>query len=489
MLKTNKLALCPAKHAWPHGLSACLCRALLGLWIATLPSALHAQTRSAFVVGNNEYLHFPSLANAINDATGLAAELRKSGFGVTHLSDAKASTFKDGLVRFLGSVANGGTGVFYFSGHGAQILGRNYLVPVDFSFNPSAPTVGLVSLPEVLDEIDKAKPKLVVIILDACRDEPFPVAGPAKPATRGLAEVARPVPAGTLVIYAASSNQTALDNIPGERSSNGLFTGTLLEVLRQTDLEIRDVAQRVRYTVMQKARAVGHLQIPAIYENLSAGEFYLSNRQRPMLSPATISSKVPSRIKVILPFAAGGPSDVLTRAALPLLAQELGREVTAENIIDVQGERVTAMLAGGPKDGSVLLVSPFAAAARRLRANDNRLAPVGMLFDTPLSIAVNAVSPARNVGELLDATAQAGRKLVMQVARPPGSPTEICGQQAVKKFGADRIELVPVSGEALAVQALIEGKADLICTSTMALRNMAANHPNFRLKELAEIRW
>jgi tripartite-type tricarboxylate transporter receptor subunit TctC len=489
MLKTNKVRLRLTRKAWPHWLSACLCRTLIGLWVATLSSALHAQTRSAFVVGNNEYAHFPSLANAINDATGLAAELRKSGFQVTHLSDAKASAFKDGLARFLGSVANGGTGVFYFSGHGAQILGRNYLVPVDFSFNPSAPTAGLVSLPEVLDEIDKAKPRLVVVILDACRDEPFPVAGIAKPETRGLAEVARPVPAGTLVIYAASSNQTALDSIPGEKSSNGLFTGTLLEVLRQTDLEIRDVAQRVRYTVMQKAKAGGHLQIPAIYENLSAGEFYLSDRKRSAPTPVATSSKVPPRIKVILPFAAGGPSDVLTRAALPLLAQELGREVTAENIIDVQGDRVTAMLASGPKDGSTLLVSPFAAAARRLRANDERLAPVGMLFDTPLSIAVNSVSPARSVGELLDGTTQAGRKLVMQVARPPGSPTEICGQQALKKFGADRIELVPVNGEALAVQALMEGKADLICTSAMALRNMAANQPNFRLKELAEVRW
>jgi tripartite-type tricarboxylate transporter receptor subunit TctC len=489
MLKLNKLALCLTRNALLHWFSACFCRALFCLWVATLSSVVHAQTRSAFVVGNNEYVDLPSLANAINDATGLAAELRKSGFEVTHLSNAKASVFKDGLARFLGSVANGGTGVFYFAGHGAQILGRNYLAPVDFSFNPSAPTVGLVSLPELLNEIDKAKPKLVVIILDACRDEPFPVAGLAKPATRGLAEVARPVPAGTLVIYAASSNQTALDVVPGERSSNGLFTGTLLEVLRQTDIEIRDVAQRVRYTVMQKARASGHLQIPAIYENLSAGEFYLSDRQRPAPSAATISTKVPPRIKVILPFAAGGPSDVLTRAALPLMAQELGREVTAENIIDVQGDRVAALLASGAKDGSTLLVSPFAAAARRLKANDDRLAPIGMLFDTPLSIAVNAVSPARSVGELLDATTQAGRKLVMQVARPPGSPTEICGQQALKKFGADRIELVPVNGEALAVQALVEGKADLICTSTMALRNMAANQPNFRLKELAEVRW
>jgi tripartite-type tricarboxylate transporter receptor subunit TctC len=239
---------------------------------------------------------------------------------------------------------------------------------------------------------------------------------------------------------------------------------------------------------MQKARSVGHLQIPAIYENLSAGEFYLHHRQPPTTPSPPTSPKVPARIKIVLPFASGGPSDVLTRAALPLIAHELGREITAENVVDVQGDRVTAMLASGPKDGSLLLISPFAAAARRLRSADDRLAPIGMLFDTPLSIAVNARSPARNLGELLDAAAQADRKLVMQVARPAGSPTYICGQQAVKKFGSDRIELAPVNGEALAVHALMDGKADLICTSTMAFRNMATQ-PNFALKELAEVRW
>jgi hypothetical protein len=475
--------------AGPHWCAKRVSFVLYALWVGALASPVHGQTRSAFVVGNNAYTHLATLANAVNDAAGLGAELRKSGFDVTLMSDAKAIQIADGMARFYGSITNGGVGVFYFSGHGAQIRGRNYLVPVDYSFSPSAPLAGLVSLPELLDGIDKAKPKLVVIILDACRDEPFPLVEPAKPAALGLAEIARPVPAGTLVLYAASSNQSALDRVPGEKSNNGLFTGTLLEVLRQTHLEIRDVAQRVRYTVMQKARKAGHHQIPAIYENLSAGEFYLHDRRPPAIPSPPISPKIPARIKVVLPFASGGPNDVMTRSALPLIAHELGREVTAENIIDIQGDRVTAMLASGPKDGSILLISPFASAAHRLRVKDDRLAPVGMLFDTPLSIVVNAHSPARNLGELLDGATQADRKLVMQVARPAGSPTDICGQQAWKKFGSDRIELEPVNGEALAIQALMVGKADLICMSTMAFRNMAVTQPNFALKVLAEVRW
>jgi tripartite-type tricarboxylate transporter receptor subunit TctC len=462
---------------------------LFVLWVAASASTVHAQTRSAFVVGNNAYIRLPTLANAVNDAAGVAAELRRSGFGVTYLSDAKAREIKDGMARFFASIANGAVGVFYFSGHGIQISQRNYLVPVDYSFNPSAPASGLLSLPDLLDEVDKAKPKLVVIILDACRDEPFAVAEPQKPASRGLAEIARPVPAGTLVLYAASSNQSALDSIPDEFSNNGLFTGTLLEVLRRTDLEIRDVAQRVRYTVMQKARKVGHLQIPAIYENLSAGEFYLHAHREPATPAPPISAKVPARIKIVLPFASGSPIDLLTRSALPLLAHELLREVTAENSIDVLGDRVTAMIASGPKDGSTLLVLPFAAAVRRLKTNDDRLAPVGMLLDSPLSIAVNVQSPARTLGELVDGARQAGRKLVMQVGRPAGSPTEICGQQALKKLGTDLVEMVLVNGEALAIQAVMAGEADLTCMDAMALWGMAAGRPGLPVRELAEVRW
>ena len=462
---------------------------LTAVWLAGSASPLAAQTRAALIIGNDNYSALPRLANAVNDSTAIAAELRKLGFDVAELRDAGSGEMASGSRRFLQAIANGGVGLFYFSGHGLQIRGRSFLAPVDYAIDKPVPTEGLISLSEFLDAIDAAKPKLVVIILDACRDDPFPTATPARPAARGLSEVARPVPAGTLVLYAASSNQSALDGIPGESSNHGLFTGVLLDTMRQSDLEIRDVAHRVRYTVMQKARTVGHRQIPAIYENLTAGEFYLAHRQSPPARPGPTAAALPNPIRLLLPFAAGGPSDVLVRRALPLLAAELGREIVAENIVDVQGDRVTAMLAGGPKDGSLLLASPFAAAARRLRADDKRLAPVAMLFDTPLSIAVNVRSPARTLGEMLDDARQKGRKLVMQVAQPQGSPTDICGQQAVQKLGAGQIELVRVNGEALAVKAALDGVADLVCTSTIALRAMAAAQQNFGLKELAEVRW
>ncbi len=471
----------------PHWISLILW--LTAIWLSGATWPAEAQTRAALVIGNNNYARLPKLDNAVNDSTAVAAEFRKSAFDVAELRDAGLDAIASGMRRFLQTIANGGVGVFYFSGHGLQNQGLNFLAPVDYAIDKGVSTEGLISLSGLLDAIDAAKPKLAVIIIDACRDDPFPTAALAQPVRRGLSEVARQIPAGTIVIYAASSNQTALDSLPGERSKHGLFTGALLDTLRQTGLEIRDVAHRVRYAVMQKARAVGHRQIPAIYENLTAGEFHLAQRLPPASRADLAPPALPNAIRLLLPFAVGGPSDVLVRAALPLLAKELGREIVAENHIDVQGDRVTGMLAAGPKDGSLMLVSPFAASARRQKANDRRLAPVAMLFDTPLSLAVSKRSQARTLGELLGGAKAQGRKLVMQVAQPSGSPTDICGRQALQKFGATEIELVRVNGEAVAVKAALDGAADLVCTSTIALRAMAASQPNFGLKELAEVRW
>lgn len=458
---------------------------LAAMWLAGAASRAEAETRAALVIGNNAYSRLPRLANAVSDSTSIADELRKLSFDVAELRDAGADQIASSLRRFLQTIANGGVGIFYFAGHGLQLQGLNFLVPVDYSIGKAISTDGLIPVSGLLDAIDAAKPKLVVIILDACRDDPFPAGAPV--ATRGLSEVARPVPAGALVIYAASSNQTALDGVPGESSGHGVFTGSLLETMRQSGLEIRDVAHRVRYAVMQKARTAGYRQIPAIYENLTAGEFYLA--RRPTLPPVPARISLPSQIKILLPFAAGGPSDVLVRSTLPMLAKELGREIVAENHVDIRGDRVAGFIAGGPQDGSLLLISPFAASAQRLRANDRRLAPVAMLFDTPLSIAVHVRSPARTLGELLGNARQRGRKLVMQVANPQGSPTDICGQQTAQKLGVNDIDIVRVNGEALAVQAVLDGAADVVCMSTIAFRSMAAGQTNFGLKELAEVRW
>src|SRR6266849_3618225 len=398
---------------------------LLGGALLIVATPVCTQPRVALVVGNNAYLRVAPLNNAVNDAAAVSEELRKFGFQVIRVLDGKGSEITDGKGRFIGAVANGGIGVFYFSGHGIQVEGRNYLLPVDFSTVSAAGlTQEGISVPNVLDEIERARPKLNIVILDACRDNPFPSAPSTLPATRGLSEVARPVPSGTLVLYAASSNQTALDAIPNQRTMNGLFTGELLAAMKEPRLEVRDLAQKVRYSVMEKAQRIGHLQVPALYDNLSPGAFYFSEPRTPAGDPASAGAPLPQRIKIIVPAATQGPTDVIVRAMVPFLARALSREIIVENPIDVQGDRVAALLAGGPQDGSVLLVSPYATSARRLRANDARLAPIGIFADIPLSLIVNVKNDAKGLLELLTATRAARRPLRMTVPLR-GSPPEM----------------------------------------------------------------
>ena len=152
---------------------------LLGGSLLIIATPVCAQTRVALVVGNNAYLRVPPLNNAVNDAAAISEELRKFGFQVIRVLDGKAREISDAKQRFISAVANGGIGVFYFSGHGIQVEGRNYLLPVDFS---TISVAGLaqegISVPSVLDEIEKAKPRLNIVILDACRDNPFPTPRP-----------------------------------------------------------------------------------------------------------------------------------------------------------------------------------------------------------------------------------------------------------------------------------------------------------------------
>ena len=467
-------------------------RALLAIlfYIGTvIPSGqATAQSRIALVVGNNAYVRIPALANAVNDALAMAEALRSTGFEVITAIDASTNELQAAKQRFIKAISGGGIGVFHFSGHGLQVEGRNYLLPVDFSSGSvAALSQSELSVPAFLDEVEAAKPKLLIAILDACRDNPFQSEAPPSAAKRGLSEAARSIPTGTLVLYAASSNQSALDSLPNAPKNHGLFTGEFLAAMQVPGLELRDLSHRVRYTVMEKARAFGHLQVPALYDNLSPGVFYFRPRGQPMSDGASRSNPLPPQVKIIIPFAAGGPSDVLIRAVLPLLAKELGRELVAENVVDVQGDRVAELAANGPKDGSTLLISPFATAARRFRANDNRLVPIGIFADTPLSIATNVSLNARSLSELVGAARASRRRLRMAVPLR-GSPAEQCGQQVLNKFGSDVVELVSVNGEALAMQEVLTGKADFTCGSTAAVRNIAGQQGS-RITELAEVRW
>ena len=184
----------------PIGLIACL----LVLLIAHSGPAF-AEQRLALVIGNAAYGGNNTLNNPVSDAQDMAAVLRQVGFEVTEVYDAGLRKMKETIQTFGQKLQKGGVGLFYFSGHGVQYAGENYLIPIGATETITA--VGhfqYEALPAnyVLATMEDAKNDVNIVILDACRDNPFKSLFRSS-GSEGLA--AMPVPNGSLVAYSVVS--------------------------------------------------------------------------------------------------------------------------------------------------------------------------------------------------------------------------------------------------------------------------------------------
>lgn len=226
--------------------SLCVCSILL----MCAPSAVAAQTperpdtrdlvlerRVAIVIGNNAYGVAP-LQNAVSDARAVSVALRELGFSVTVLEDAGRATMARAIATMGDTLTPKDVVFLFFAGHGMQISGENYLIPIDFDAR-SGTSVRLEALAttDVQEALSKAKVSLLV--LDACRNNPFGAA-------RGSVGLAPMEARGSMVAYATGAGQTASDN-PG--ASNGLFTQELLKALREPDVSARNLFYAVRQRV------------------------------------------------------------------------------------------------------------------------------------------------------------------------------------------------------------------------------------------------
>lgn len=232
-------------------------------------------SRLAFVVGNDTYQHIPRLVNARNDARTIARELESAGFRVTRVLDADRRTLNEQFDGFLRRVEKGAEVVFYFSGHGSQPpqLGP-FLLPVDIevSSERSIARDGL-SLEQVVDEIGK-RARFTLVIVDACRDDPFRTTREGRSLPPGSALSRIEPPKGTMIIMAASKGQQALDRLgPADNVPNGVFTRELVRQMRQPGVPAGDMLKRVRTNVEAAAQAVNHAQRPALVDE-SSSEFY-----------------------------------------------------------------------------------------------------------------------------------------------------------------------------------------------------------------------
>lgn len=244
---------------------------LAGLAIVlTAAHAALADTRVALVIGNSGYAHGGRLANPANDAAAVAEALRKVGFTVTSRSDLGKQQFEDVLKTFTRDAAGADVAVVYYAGHGMEMGGTNYLVPVDAVLAADSDVdFEAVPLDLVMRSVDGAR-RIRVVILDACRNNPFADAmkhtsGASRSIGRGFARV-EPV-GDMLVAYAAEAGSTAEDG----DTPNSPFATALTKRLTAPGVEIRILFGQVRDDVLAET---GQRQRPAIYGSLGGDGFY-----------------------------------------------------------------------------------------------------------------------------------------------------------------------------------------------------------------------
>jgi hypothetical protein len=239
---------------------------LLALCLAFWTVPAHAERRVALVIGNGAYPTAP-LKNPVNDASDMARTLRELGFEVIQRENASLRQMEDALDEFWQSLRKGGTGLFFFAGHGLQVKGVNYLVPVDARISVEQDVKSLcLDANRVLGRMEDAGNGLNIVLLDACRNNPFARAW--RSAEAGLAKM--DAPTGTLIGYATAPDSVAADG----SGRNGVYTQHLLRELRVPGQNIETALKRVRVGVLNDT---GRRQTPWESSSLT-GDFYFNGQ-------------------------------------------------------------------------------------------------------------------------------------------------------------------------------------------------------------------
>jgi len=225
-------------------------------------NASQAEQRTALLIGNGAYASAP-LRNAVNDARTMGETLKGLGFDVVEHENLNQKEMKKEIQAFGQRLLKGGVGLFYYAGHGMQVNGRNYLIPVGAAIEHEKQVeYEAVDVGAVLTEMDYARNRLNIVILDACRDNPF--ARSFRSSVQGLASMNAPT--GTIVAYATAPGAVANDG-PGD---HGVYTGELVKAMEAPGLRIEDVFKQVRSSVRETTQGK---QVPWESSSLE-GDFY-----------------------------------------------------------------------------------------------------------------------------------------------------------------------------------------------------------------------
>lgn len=230
-------------------------RWLVGLVLVSAVTPAFAQSpappgdkRVALVIGNGAYAASP-LRTAVNDARAMARTLKGLGFLVIELENADLEAMQRAIFEFGGQLRSGGVGLFFFAGHGLQVAGRNYLVPIRANILSERNVKShAIDVAGVLSEMEQAKNRLNLVILDASSENPF-----GRRDARGLAVM--DAPSGSLIAYAMAPGAVA----PDAAGSSGVYTAELIRAMSTPGLPVEEVFRRARQAVRLKTNG---LQVP-----------------------------------------------------------------------------------------------------------------------------------------------------------------------------------------------------------------------------------
>ena len=293
-----------------------------------------APRKYALVIGNAAYAGSARLKNPVNDATDMAAALQQLGFTVDKVTDGSLDDMEKAieLLKNRLSASKNTYGFFFYAGHGVQSNGVNYLIPVGANIvNENSLRERAVSVQWALAELNEAGNDLNVIVLDACRDNPFEWAR-GRGGGRGLTMVSNQ-PAESILVYATSAGSTAAD---GE-GRNGLFTSQLLKNLKTPGLEVSEV---FRLTGADVSQVSERRQIPAVY-NQFFGRAYLGIKPAETIPPQPVETAIaqpvpmpqPAPFRPLPPDGSGEKPDSDNAAKLWSLGASLGTSFAAPWII------------------------------------------------------------------------------------------------------------------------------------------------------------
>ena len=526
--------------------------AVILLLLLLLPSTVHAQKRVALVIGNSSYQHAGELANPKNDATDMAASLRSMGFQVIEGYDLNKAALDRKIRDFATALRGAQAGLFFYAGHGLQVSGQNYIVPVDAELTTEAALdFEMVRLDLVHRTMEREAPTNI-LILDACRNNPLArnlarAMGTRSAAIgRGLAAVESG--AGTLISFSTQPGNVALDGA----GRNSPFAGALVKHMSSSQDDLGSILIAVRNDVMEETQRKQvpwehsamtgrfYFKVPAPPPSTSSPPANLSEAERawnlakdtkssavlkafiqrysdtfyadlarerieqlqanagtpsvrpgerpqpsldakstalpPNLPNPTVSNQAapaltrqyPTRpVKMVVPFAPAGASDILGRTLAQGMSESLGQQVVVEDMPGGGGVTGSKRVADAAPDGYVFVLGSVATHAHSqilyrtpvYTAAD--FTPVALIAESPIVVIARKDLPVNSLKEFI-AYARANQSKMKYGSGGAGSVSHLGCLLLNRLIGVD-IHHAPYRGVAPALTDLLGGRVDYMC--------------------------